>query len=107
MAIVASGELIGKTVVSQDGADVGEVHGLDVDVDSWKVEALEIKLERDVLEKLNLKKPVFGTQTARLATERVAGVSDSVVLRSTLKEISFADSPESIARPDTEADEEW
>lgn len=91
MSIVGSRKLMGKTIVSQDGTEVGEIHGLDVDVESWRVEALEVKLDRGVLERMNLKKPIFGTQSVRLAVERVSGVSDTVVLKHTLDEIAFID----------------
>jgi len=105
MKILGSSQLTGKMVVSQDGADVGEVQGLDVNVETWKVETLEIKLERDVLEKLNLKKPIFGTQSVRISTDRISGVSDTVVLKNTVKEIAFVDSPEPTPKAATSATE--
>ena len=99
MSIIGTRDLIGKSVVSQDGAEIGDIQALDVDVDSWKVAALEIRLERGVLEKLNLKKPLLGSQSVRIATDRVSGVSDKVVLKSTVDQIAFIDKPEGSPSP--------
>lgn len=89
--IFGSRHLSGKHVVSQDGVDVGEVQGLEVNVETWAVVALEIKLERDVLERLNLKKPMLGTHSVKLAVDRISGVGDTIVLKATVDEIAFVD----------------
>jgi len=102
MASMKTKELLGKPIVSQDGHDVGEVAGLEIDVDTWKVLALDVKLERAVLETLHLEKPVFGTQTMRIPVDRVSGVSERVVLRVPLVNLAVVpDTP-----PPTETEEE-
>ncbi|MBT8468861.1 MAG: hypothetical protein KJN97_08940 [Deltaproteobacteria bacterium] len=89
MAVFGSRQLVGKRVVSQDGTDVGEVQGFDVDVEFWRIVTVEIKIERDALEALGLKKPIFGTQSVRLACDQISGVSDSVVLKHKTKDVRF------------------
>ncbi len=92
MTTMASHQLVGKQIVSQDGFDVGEVVGFEVDVESWAVTAIEVKLERGVLETLNLERPMFGSQKVRLPIDRVGAVSDKVVLAVTLKDLAFVES---------------
>jgi sporulation protein YlmC with PRC-barrel domain len=92
MTAMASHQLVGKQIVSQDGFDVGEVVGFELDVESWSVTAIEVKLERGVLEKLNLERPMFGSQKVRLPIDRVGAVSDKVVLSVTLQDLAFVES---------------
>jgi sporulation protein YlmC with PRC-barrel domain len=78
--LIDDGKLRGKKVITADGREVGEIGTLEIELDGWKVQWLELKLLRDVLEALQLKKPIFGTVNARLATERIRSVTDNVVL---------------------------
>ena len=38
-------DLVGKTVFTQDGHELGEIAGLVVDVGSWRVPALDVRLD--------------------------------------------------------------
>lgn len=69
-----------KKVLTLDGRHVGEVTGLEIELDGWRVQWLDVKLLRDVLEGLKVKKPLFGSVTIRLAPERVRAVTDNVML---------------------------
>ena len=89
MREINSQHLNGKTIVSQDGRQIGRVDAVFEDVDSWEVSALGVKLRRDKLEELELRRPLVGTQTIRIPTDQIAGVGDSIVLRTKLTEISF------------------
>ena len=89
MDTISSNDLEGKLIVSQNGREVGEVEGVDVDVKTWKVPTFEVKLRRDVLEELNLKRPLLGSQTVRLSVEHVSGITDTVVLKSSLADLAF------------------
>jgi len=80
----AVGDIIGKDVITQDGVDMGEVKDLDVDVGSWRVTGVVVKLNRDVLERLHMRRPMLGTQEILVATADVTGVSDRVVLSRSL-----------------------
>lgn len=81
-------EMTGKDVISQDGREVGKVDDLVLDHESWKVQALLIKLERELLEEFAMKRPMFGTQTVRLPVAFVSGVSDKVILQKKLDELT-------------------
>lgn len=78
--LIDDGTLRGKKIITADGREVGEVGTLEIELDTWKIQWLELKLLRDVLETLGLKKPFFGTIHARLAPERIRSVTDNVVL---------------------------
>lgn len=89
MTISTSHQLTGLPVVSQDGRDLGEVASLLIDVETWAVVSLEVRLNRSVLEDLNMKKPMIGTQTVKLPVDRVSGVAERVVLHVALKDLAF------------------
>jgi sporulation protein YlmC with PRC-barrel domain len=89
MREINSADLNGKTIVSQDGRRIGRVESVFVDVDNWEVSAVEVKLRRDKLQALELRRPLFGTQTIRIPTDQIAGVGDTIVLRTKLTELSF------------------
>lgn len=88
-------KLIGLRVVTQDGTTLGEVEGFDIDTDTWSVVAIAVHLDRHVLEPLKLTKPMFGTPSVKIGAATVAGVGDSVVLKSALADLSFADGSDS------------
>ena len=90
MQMMGSRQLIGTEVFSQDGHHVGEVQGFEVDLETWQIKYLEVKLERLVLESMDLKKPVFGTQSVRIACDQVSGVSAKVILKDDLASLQFA-----------------
>lgn len=81
-------ELSGKDVISQDGRELGEVSDVVLDDTSWRIGALVVKLERDLLESFHMKRPMFGTQTVQIPTAHVSGVGDKVILHKTLDELT-------------------
>lgn len=87
MGEIKFSELEGKGVLTQDGREVGEVDDLLLDDGEWTIRTLVVKLERDLLERFHMKKPIFGTQTIQLPTSYVSGVSDKVILHKTLEEL--------------------
>jgi sporulation protein YlmC with PRC-barrel domain len=89
MSVHDSSELAGKLVVSQDGREIGEIDALYVDVDTWRVPAIKVKVRKEVLEDLSLRRPWIGTQVIRIPTAQVAGLTDTVVLGVPLAELSF------------------
>jgi len=81
-------ELVGKGVVSQDGRDLGTVADLKVDSEDWHVHGVVVRLSRDVLESLNLKKPFVGTQEVLVGVGDVKSVSDWMVLARTVEQLA-------------------
>ena len=60
MKAIHASSLKGKAVIASDGTEVGEVEDVELDPTSWKVTALQIRVRRAVLEKLQIDQPVFG-----------------------------------------------
>jgi sporulation protein YlmC with PRC-barrel domain len=87
MTIMGTRQLVGMVVVSKDGHKIGEVQEFDVNTQTWSVVTLAIRLERDVLEQLKLKKPLFGTQLLPISIDCVEGVADQVVLNCELLDL--------------------
>jgi sporulation protein YlmC with PRC-barrel domain len=84
-------QLMGKKVLAQHGKEIGEIDAVFVDVAGWRVTALRVKLERSVLEDLDLEQPfLFGTQSVKMPVEHVSGIADVVVLKDPVEKISFA-----------------
>jgi len=81
MPLMTNFELSGKRVVSQDGRVIGEIESLHIDVESWRVAFIGVKVRKDVLDELRLKRPFIGTQVIRIAADQISGASDTVVLK--------------------------
>ena len=108
MAVMTNYELSGKRVVSQDGRVIGEIESLHIDVETWKVIALGVKVRKDVLDELSLRRPFLGTQVIRIPAEQISGASDTVVLKPPFSGVTFEggegrDAPE---RGDEDSDSE-
>jgi sporulation protein YlmC with PRC-barrel domain len=88
MPELSTADLEGKRVYAQHGRDVGTVAGVQIDLEVFRVVALEIKLRREVLESLNLKVPLLGSQSIYLGVEHVSAVTDTIVLKSTVQELA-------------------
>lgn len=80
-------ELNGKGVLTQDGREIGKISDLVVDHDAWKVTSVVVKLDRDLLEQFDMKKPMFGTHAVALPVSFVSGVGDKLVLHKKLEDV--------------------
>ena len=78
--LIDDDKLRGKKVLTANGRHIGEVVALEIEMDAWQVSWFDVKLLRDVLDELKVKKPLFGTQTARIAPRHLKSVSDAVLL---------------------------
>lgn len=72
--------LRGRTVIGADGRAVGEVTTLFLDSDSWRVEALQVKLLKDIADELGASRTMFHAGNVEIATRLVQSVGDAVVL---------------------------
>lgn len=75
-------------VFAQAGREVGVVTGLDVDLTSFRILTVEIKLKREILESLNMKVPLMGTQSIHLEVSHVSAIGDTMVLGMTLEQLA-------------------
>lgn len=81
MRIVYDESLRGRTVIDARGSAVGEVEALLVDTETWRADALRVRLRRDAAERIGVPHGAFRAATALVPTAIIQGVSDTVVLR--------------------------
>ncbi len=91
MGSARSSDVEGMKVFAQAGREIGVVMGLDVDLSDFTIRTMEIKLRREILESLKMKVPLMGTQTIHLPVEHVEAIGDTVVLSTTVEELSALD----------------
>lgn len=90
MTTISFSELEGRTVLGKGGREIGELAGIYIDVDNWKVTYIEVKVLKDVLEDMGMKRPVFGTQTIKVPISQISRTSDAILLEAELSEVSFS-----------------
>ena len=73
-------DLRGLTVISADGQFIGEVTALVLSRSSWKVEALHIKLRRDIADRLGAERSLFRAGDLEVPTVWIQSVGETVVL---------------------------
>lgn len=72
--------LRGRIVLSGDGLAIGEITRLNVDPATWRVVSLEVKVRKEVAERLGVHRTLFHTATIVISTELVQSVGDAVIL---------------------------
>ncbi len=81
-----SSELEGKTVFAH-GREVGVVHAIDFDTNTFRVRSLEIKLKRELLDELQMKVPLVGSHSVHVDVAHVQVIADAVMLAPTVEEL--------------------
>jgi sporulation protein YlmC with PRC-barrel domain len=82
--------LMGMKIVGQHGREIGVIADMSVDVESWQLQTLEVKLNRQTLDDLKLNRPWFGSQTVHVPVSEISGATDNLVLKSILEEMEFS-----------------
>jgi sporulation protein YlmC with PRC-barrel domain len=77
---LADENLRGRTIIGADGQVIGEVSALFLDSDTWKVESLQVKLERAIADQLGASRSIFHAGTVEIPTRLVQSVGDTIVL---------------------------
>ena len=83
--------LDGKKVVGSEGYILGEVDGVDFDLNSWQANAFYVSLSDEAIAEFRLKKPFLSKITVCLSTKLVKAVGDVITLKipiRNLKDIS-------------------
>jgi sporulation protein YlmC with PRC-barrel domain len=81
MRIVYEESMSGHAVIDSTGRVIGEVVGQVLDVESWHVAALRVKLNSAVTEELGASHGTFRAARLDVPTEFIQGVTDTVILR--------------------------
>lgn len=72
--------LRGRTVIAADGQAVGEVAALFLDSDAWAIQSLQVKLVKEIAERLGASRTVFHAATVEVPVRLIQSVGDAVVL---------------------------
>jgi sporulation protein YlmC with PRC-barrel domain len=81
MRVVYEEAMSGHSVIDSTGRVIGEVVGQVLDVESWHVAALRVKLNSAVAAELATSHGMFRAARLDVPTEFIQGVTDTVILR--------------------------
>jgi len=84
------GNLEDRGIITTDGRMIGTLKGAWIDTSAWSVSSLVVDLNRDVVDELNLKKPILKHARVNLPTSYVARVADVVQLNIDMSTLSGA-----------------
>jgi sporulation protein YlmC with PRC-barrel domain len=79
--------LRGRTVIASDGLVIGEITVLFLDSEAWRVESLQIKLRKEVADRLGAERSMFHAGTLEVPIGMVQSVGDAVVLSVAIDEL--------------------
>ena len=82
--------LVGMKIIGQHGREVGIITDMLANVETWQLQSLEVKLNRETLDDLKLKLPWFGTQKVHVPVSDISGATDNLVLKCLLEEMGFS-----------------
>jgi sporulation protein YlmC with PRC-barrel domain len=81
MKTTSTDHLKGRSVIDGEGNLVGTVEEILIDNLSLQVEALRVKLDRDVRKDLGVKGGVFHAATVDVPRDMIAAAGDTVILK--------------------------
>jgi sporulation protein YlmC with PRC-barrel domain len=79
--------LRGRTVIASDGLAIGQVAAVFLDSEAWRVEALQVKLRKEVADRLGANHGLFRAGELEIPVRMVQSVGDAVVLSVAVDEL--------------------
>src|SRR4051794_27443929 len=79
--------LRGRTVIAADGLAIGEIGALFLDSDEWRVESLQVKLRKEVADRLGADRGMFHAGALEIPIQMIQSVGDAVVLAVAVEEL--------------------
>ena len=77
----------GTTVITANAYVLGEVDGVEVDTDKWKVTHIDVNLTKEATEELGFKKPFLGSIKVCLPVTIIKEFGDVITLKNSLQEL--------------------
>jgi sporulation protein YlmC with PRC-barrel domain len=77
----------GRSVITADAYELGEVDGTHIDEKTWVTTHLDVDLTSDAADKLGLKKPMLGSVTVSLPIMHIKQMGDVITLNKSLPEL--------------------
>jgi sporulation protein YlmC with PRC-barrel domain len=84
---VSFDKLYGKFVICAGGFDLGEINGGQINISTWQVTHLHVKLSKSASEDLGFKRR-FRSSTVCLPVSLISKVGDNILLNKSLDELS-------------------
>lgn len=81
MQIIYGDHLHGRAVVDATGRVIGEVAEIIIDSNTWKVDAIQVKLRREAADAIGIHRGAFRTALLDISADVIQSVGDAVVLR--------------------------
>jgi sporulation protein YlmC with PRC-barrel domain len=82
--------LRGRTVITSDGLAIGEIAMLFLDVELWRVEAIQVRLRREIADRLGAGRSIFRAGVIEIPMGLVQSVGDAVLLSVPVDELHQA-----------------
>ncbi len=79
--------LDGKKVIGSEGYILGQVDGIDIDIDTWHANAFYVSLSDEATAELGLKKQFLSKITVCLPTSLVKAVGEVITLREPIRNL--------------------
>lgn len=79
--------LDGKKVVGSEGYILGEVDGVDIDLNSWQANAFYVSLSNEAIAEFGHKKPFMSKITVCLPTYLVKAVGEVITLKEPIRDL--------------------
>jgi sporulation protein YlmC with PRC-barrel domain len=79
-----------RDVITTDGRNIGSLTGAWIDIGTWSVTSLVVELNKDVVDELNVKKPILRTAKVNIPTNYVKNISDVVQLNTDVPTLGAA-----------------
>ena len=73
-------DIRGRTIIAADGQVIGEVTGLFLDSELWRVESLQVTLRKDIADHLGAHRSIFRPGVLEIPCRMVQSVGTTVVL---------------------------
>ena len=74
-------EIEGKEVIDKQAHLIGKVCEIALDPNIWKVTHICVDMDKNIVEKIGLKKPLIGSVKATIPIEMIHAMSDRILLR--------------------------
>jgi len=83
-----------RTVIDAAGLAIGEVDCVLLDPSSWHVDAIRVRLKREMTEQVGATKSLFRKATVDIPTAAIQSIGDAVLLRVKAEKLREAAHPE-------------
>lgn len=74
-------KMIGLKVITHDAQNLGEIDGVHADIQTWTITGLDVKLNKEAIKEMGLKKPKLGPLIVSIPIAYVRQFGDVITLK--------------------------